>query len=86
MTDARYWYSHFAMRTQAGPYRREPRVLARVRNRPIYSGRDAVVRYDIPEIEAERPNGYAWLGTWPAALVDEEYPAWRARVSGLSVK
>ncbi|HET9360022.1 MAG TPA: pectate lyase [Vicinamibacterales bacterium] len=55
-------------------------------NRPIYSGRDGVVRYDISEIEAERRNGYAWLGPWPAALVDAEYPAWRARVSGLSVK
>jgi PelA/Pel-15E family pectate lyase len=51
-------------------------------NRPIYSGRDGIVRYDIAEIELERRNGYAWTGTWPARLIDTEYPRWRARVSG----
>ena len=49
-------------------------------NRPIYSGRDGVVRYDISEIEAERRNGYAWLGNWPARLVETEYPRWQRRV------
>jgi hypothetical protein len=24
-------------------------------------------------------DGYAWLGAWPRALVDEEYPAWKKR-------
>ena len=51
-------------------------------NRPIYSGRDGIVRYDIAEIELERRNGYAWTGTWPARLIDTEYPRWQARVSG----
>jgi PelA/Pel-15E family pectate lyase len=51
-------------------------------NRPIYSGRDGIVRYDIAEIELERRNGYAWTGTWPARLIDTEYPRWRSRVSG----
>lgn len=32
--------------------------------RPIFSGRDGVVKYDIAEIDAERRNGYAWYGTW----------------------
>src|SRR5690606_29993911 len=32
-------------------------------NRPIFSGRDGVVKYDIMEIEAERREGYAWFGT-----------------------
>lgn len=50
-------------------------------NLPIYSGRDGVVRYDIAEIEAERRNGYAWTGTWPARLLDTEYPRWRERLS-----
>jgi PelA/Pel-15E family pectate lyase len=46
-------------------------------NRPIFSGRDGVIRYDISEIEAERRDGYAWFGTWGRALVDKEYPGWK---------
>ena len=33
-------------------------------NRPIFSGRDGVIKYDIANIEAERRNGYAWYGHW----------------------
>lgn len=29
-------------------------------NRPIFSGRDGVIKYDVSEIEAERRNGYSW--------------------------
>ena len=29
-------------------------------NRPIFSGRDGVIKYALSEIEAERRNGYAW--------------------------
>jgi PelA/Pel-15E family pectate lyase len=46
-------------------------------NRPIFSGRDGVIRYKLEEIEQERRDGYAWLGTWPRPLVEEEYPAWK---------
>nr|AAW84071.1 pectate lyase [uncultured bacterium] len=46
-------------------------------NRPIFSGRDGVIRYSLAEIEHERRIGYAWLGTWPAKLLDTEYPSWR---------
>jgi PelA/Pel-15E family pectate lyase len=64
---------------------RAPDVWARFyeigTNRPIYSGRDGVVHYDLAEIEAERRTGYAWLGPWPAPLLEDEYPAWRARLS-----
>lgn len=51
-------------------------------NRPIYSGRDAIVRYTLAEIEPERRNGYSWLGTWPQRLLDDEYPAWKKRIQG----
>ena len=44
-------------------------------NRPIYSGRDGIIRYDIAEIEAERRDGYDWIGTWPARLVDLGVPS-----------
>ena len=51
-------------------------------NRPIYSGRDGVIRASLAEIEHERRVGYAWVGNWPRALIEKEYPAWRARKSG----
>jgi PelA/Pel-15E family pectate lyase len=38
-------------------------------NRPIFCGRDGVVKYDITQIEAERRNGYAWLGYWGDKLL-----------------
>jgi PelA/Pel-15E family pectate lyase len=50
-------------------------------NRPIFSGRDGVIRYSLTEIEHERRIGYAWLGTWPARLLDTEYPAWKKTVA-----
>jgi PelA/Pel-15E family pectate lyase len=50
-------------------------------NRPIFSGRDGIVRYDLREIEAERRDNYAWVGSWPQALIEKDYPAWKKRVS-----
>ncbi|MDX2032434.1 MAG: pectate lyase [Blastocatellia bacterium] len=49
-------------------------------NRPIFSGRDGVIRASLAEIEHERRVGYSWYTTAPAALLDKELPAWRARV------
>lgn len=48
-------------------------------NRPIYIGRDKVIRYDFNEIEQERRAGYSYLGDWPASLLAREYPRWRAK-------
>ncbi len=48
-------------------------------NRPIFCGRDGIVHYDVAEIEPERRNGYAWLGTWAETLLAKDYPAWKAR-------
>jgi len=48
-------------------------------NRPIFVGRDQVVRYDFNEIERERRTGYGYLGTWPAQLLAKDYPRWRAK-------
>ena len=49
-------------------------------NRPIFSGRDGVIKYKLEEIEQERRDGYAWLGTWPGRLVEQEYPAWKKQL------
>jgi PelA/Pel-15E family pectate lyase len=46
-------------------------------NRPIFSGRNSVVRYDMAEIEHERRVNYSWYGSWAAALLDREYPDWK---------
>jgi PelA/Pel-15E family pectate lyase len=48
-------------------------------NRPIFLGRDSVVRYSFAEIERERRVGYAYYGAWGLALINDEYPAWKAR-------
>lgn len=48
-------------------------------NRPIYLGRDRVIRYDFNEIERERRVGYTYLGTWPQSLLERDYPKWRAK-------
>ncbi len=49
-------------------------------NRPIFSGRDSVVRYNLAEIEVERRVNYSWLGPYAADLLAKDYPAWKARV------
>ncbi|WP_230687722.1 pectate lyase [Hymenobacter ruricola] len=49
-------------------------------DRPIYVGRDSQVHYQLSEIENERRAGYLYAGTWPAKLLEKEYPAWQKRV------
>jgi len=46
-------------------------------NRPIFSGRDSVIRYDMAGIEHERRVNYSWYGSWAAPLLDRDYPAWK---------
>ena len=50
-------------------------------NRPIFSDRDGVKKYDLAEIGHERRNGYSWYGNWPQRLLEKEYPAWKDRVN-----
>lgn len=45
-------------------------------NRPIFAGRDGVIRYQLAEIEKERRGGYAWYGQWGHAVL-ERYAQWR---------
>ncbi|MGH9934949.1 MAG: pectate lyase, partial [Blastocatellia bacterium] len=47
--------------------------------RPIFSGRDGVVKYSLAEIEHERRTGYGWYTNAPASLLEKDYPAWRAK-------
>ena len=50
-------------------------------NRPIFSGRDSVIKYSVAEIESERRNGYRWYTDAPAKLLKSDYPAWLKRVA-----
>jgi PelA/Pel-15E family pectate lyase len=49
-------------------------------NRPIFLGRDGVVRYELAAIEHERRTGYSWLGPYATTLLQKIYPAWKARL------
>jgi PelA/Pel-15E family pectate lyase len=47
--------------------------------RPIFAGRDGVIKYRMSEIEQERRGGYAWYGNWGVpVLVD--YKKWKERI------
>jgi PelA/Pel-15E family pectate lyase len=48
-------------------------------NRPIFCGRDGVIKYTLAEIEHERRTGYAWYVGDPGGLLAKEYPAWQAK-------
>lgn len=48
-------------------------------NRPIFCGRDGVIKQSLREIEYERRTGYAWYGYWPADLLAKDYPAWQKK-------
>jgi PelA/Pel-15E family pectate lyase len=53
-------------------------------NRPVFEGRDGVVRYSVMEIEAERRNGYGWYTEEPLKLINKDYAAWQKRLKGHS--
>jgi PelA/Pel-15E family pectate lyase len=48
-------------------------------NRPIFCGRDGVIKKTLAEINPERRTGYSWYGYYPAALLARDYPAWRKK-------
>ncbi|MFN0122051.1 MAG: pectate lyase [Blastocatellia bacterium] len=48
-------------------------------NRPLFCGRDGVIKYSLAEIEYERRNGYSWYSDAAAVLLNRDYPAWRKK-------
>ncbi|PYT01782.1 MAG: pectate lyase [Acidobacteria bacterium] len=48
--------------------------------KPIFIGRDSIIKYDVTQIEAERRNGYAWYVSEPNELLNEDYPKWKAKI------
>lgn len=47
-------------------------------NRPIFTDRDGVIRYDIQEIGGERRGGYTWYGNWGASVL-KDFKNWGHR-------
>jgi len=47
--------------------------------KPFYCDRDGIKRSDLSEISAERRNGYRWLGSDPARII-EYYKKWIVKV------
>ena len=50
-------------------------------NRPIFAGRDGVVKYELAQIEHERRTNYNWYVEGPSKLLKRDYPAWRKRTA-----
>lgn len=48
--------------------------------KPIFIGRDAVIKFDVMQIEAERRNGYAWYVSEPNELLEKDYPKWKVKL------
>ena len=55
-------------------------------NKPIFCGRDSIVKYKLSDIEIERRTGYQWLKYWPVNLIAKDYPAWKARIAGATTQ
>lgn len=49
-------------------------------NRPLYMDRDSKPNYDFMKVGYERRSGYGYHTTAPAALLDQDYPAWREQL------
>jgi PelA/Pel-15E family pectate lyase len=50
-------------------------------NEPFLANRDGQRVLSLAEVARERRTGYDWYGTWPQALLETEYPAWRASLA-----
>lgn len=74
--------------TVAVPDTKAPPIWARFyeigTNRPIFIGRDSVIRYRLADIEYERRNGYSYYVRTPQKLLEQEYPAWQKRMQVLA--
>lgn len=50
-------------------------------NRPIFIGRDKVLRANLADIEIERRTGYSYYTNSPQKLLEVDYPKWKAKSS-----
>lgn len=50
-------------------------------NRPIFIGRDKILRANLADIEIERRTGYSYYTNSPQKLIEVDYPMWKAKIS-----
>lgn len=50
-------------------------------NKPMFVGRDGVVKDDLEDIEHERRVGYSYLGDYAEKLLEKDYPEWKKRIT-----
>ncbi|MCA9110516.1 MAG: pectate lyase [Planctomycetaceae bacterium] len=50
-------------------------------NCPFFCNRDGNKVDHLAEVKLERRAGYAWYGTWPAKMLEEEYPTWKSQIT-----
>lgn len=50
-------------------------------NQPFLANRDGQRVYRLSDVAYERRTGYSWYGDWPAPLIAEKYPRWRATLA-----
>ncbi|MFT3830118.1 MAG: pectate lyase [Opitutaceae bacterium] len=55
-------------------------------NRPIFGGRDTLIRYHLAEVEPERRGGYRWYIDEPAELLARDYPRWKKKLAKQAAK
>ncbi|MFT4175297.1 MAG: pectate lyase [Luteolibacter sp.] len=48
--------------------------------KPFFCDRDGIPKPTLAEIGPGRRNGYSWYGTWPANLLEKDYPRWKANL------
>ncbi|MBZ9730104.1 pectate lyase [Salegentibacter sp. JZCK2] len=48
--------------------------------RPMFVGRDGIVKDELNEIEHERRMGYSYLKNYAQGLLETDYPAWEGRL------
>src|SRR5690606_5913220 len=51
-------------------------------NKPIFVGRDGVVKFSLNDIEQERRSGYSYLGDYATDLLKKDYPRWKKKHEG----
>lgn len=50
-------------------------------NKPIFIGRDAIIKYNLAEIENERRVGYGWYNDSPEKVIAGSFPKWKQKWS-----
>ncbi|HMT06541.1 MAG TPA: pectate lyase [Pyrinomonadaceae bacterium] len=49
--------------------------------KPVFVGRDSIIKYDIKDLDPERASGYTWYVSSPQNLIEKDYPKWKQRVA-----